>query len=321
MNARALWGGIQHAKFFVVDGREFFLGSQNWDWRALEAVYKQFQEIRLYYEFADVDVDRYQTTQGYRQVMVAAREMELANKISGAIVGMEALTDEEKAVTDVNHDGLAEGLAVLHEGDGETPPAGRNRSAIHEMYARALALERPFPRLDQASNPFLSWPLGDVPYLLGGRFMAFVQARYGQAAVAGFNQRTSWTEAAHAAEPPELGDDPEAQPAVQRAHALVPALHLGDDPVEVAVTAGAEVDGEARLLPDEGRGVHVLALVERHGDVDLVRHAEALLGLEGEDVEITRRAGARLERELRLVARQRRPWSGHDRTPVAWAPI
>ena len=50
-----------------------------WDWRALEAVYKQFQEIRLYYEFSDVDVDRYQTTQGYRQVMVAAREMELAN--------------------------------------------------------------------------------------------------------------------------------------------------------------------------------------------------------------------------------------------------
>jgi uncharacterized protein len=50
-----------------------------WDWRALEAVYKQFQEIRLYYEFADVDVDRYQTTRGYRQVMVSAREMELGN--------------------------------------------------------------------------------------------------------------------------------------------------------------------------------------------------------------------------------------------------
>jgi uncharacterized membrane protein (UPF0182 family) len=50
-----------------------------WDWRALEAVYKQFQEIRLYYEFADVDVDRYHTAHGYRQVMVSAREMEPAN--------------------------------------------------------------------------------------------------------------------------------------------------------------------------------------------------------------------------------------------------
>ena len=50
-----------------------------WDWRALEAVYKQFQEIRLYYEFSDVDVDRYLTARGYRQVMVSAREMKLAN--------------------------------------------------------------------------------------------------------------------------------------------------------------------------------------------------------------------------------------------------
>lgn len=50
-----------------------------WDWRAIEAVYKQFQEIRLYYEFADVDVDRYHTAHGYRQVMVSAREMKLAN--------------------------------------------------------------------------------------------------------------------------------------------------------------------------------------------------------------------------------------------------
>jgi uncharacterized protein len=50
-----------------------------WDWRALEAVYKQFQEIRLYYEFTDVDVDRYHTTRGYRQIMVSAREMALAN--------------------------------------------------------------------------------------------------------------------------------------------------------------------------------------------------------------------------------------------------
>lgn len=50
-----------------------------WDWRALDAVYKQFQEIRLYYEFDDVDVDRYTIDGNYRQVMVSAREMELDN--------------------------------------------------------------------------------------------------------------------------------------------------------------------------------------------------------------------------------------------------
>ena len=46
-----------------------------WDLQALDAVYKQFQEIRLYYEFVDVDIDRYQIGERYRQVMVAAREL------------------------------------------------------------------------------------------------------------------------------------------------------------------------------------------------------------------------------------------------------
>ncbi len=50
-----------------------------WDWRALDAVYKQFQEIRLYYEFADVDIDRYSYAGMYNQVMVSAREMEASN--------------------------------------------------------------------------------------------------------------------------------------------------------------------------------------------------------------------------------------------------
>jgi uncharacterized membrane protein (UPF0182 family) len=50
-----------------------------WDWRALDAVYRQFQEIRLYYEFVDVDVDRYVIDGNYRQVMVSARELEQSN--------------------------------------------------------------------------------------------------------------------------------------------------------------------------------------------------------------------------------------------------
>jgi len=46
-----------------------------WDWRALDAVYKQFQAIRLYYDFVDVDVDRYRVDHAYRQVMISAREL------------------------------------------------------------------------------------------------------------------------------------------------------------------------------------------------------------------------------------------------------
>jgi hypothetical protein len=80
---------------------------------------------------------------------------------------------------------VIEGLAVVNEAEGD-PGAGRNGSALFDMEARALALDGPFPRLDEAANPFLGWPLGDVPYLLGGRFMGFLQARYGPGAIAGF---------------------------------------------------------------------------------------------------------------------------------------
>jgi len=37
---RKIAGGIQHAKFFVVDGREVFVGSQNFDWRSLSQVHE-----------------------------------------------------------------------------------------------------------------------------------------------------------------------------------------------------------------------------------------------------------------------------------------
>ncbi len=46
-----------------------------WDWRPLLHMYKQAQEIRLYYHFYQVDVDRYHLPDGYHQVMLSAREL------------------------------------------------------------------------------------------------------------------------------------------------------------------------------------------------------------------------------------------------------
>jgi len=37
---KVLAGGIQHAKFFIVDGKEVFFGSQNFDWRALKHIHE-----------------------------------------------------------------------------------------------------------------------------------------------------------------------------------------------------------------------------------------------------------------------------------------
>ena len=50
-----------------------------WDWRPLKQTYSQLQEIRLYYTFNDVDLDRYFINGKYRQVTLAVREMNQAN--------------------------------------------------------------------------------------------------------------------------------------------------------------------------------------------------------------------------------------------------
>ena len=46
-----------------------------WDSRPLLQTYQQTQAIRLYYEFYNVDVDRYHLADGYHQVMLASREL------------------------------------------------------------------------------------------------------------------------------------------------------------------------------------------------------------------------------------------------------
>ncbi|HEY7289411.1 MAG TPA: UPF0182 family protein [Vicinamibacterales bacterium] len=46
-----------------------------WDWRALQDTLRQIQEIRTYYDFPDIDIDRYEIDGVPRQMMLAAREL------------------------------------------------------------------------------------------------------------------------------------------------------------------------------------------------------------------------------------------------------
>ncbi len=46
-----------------------------WDWQPLMDSYVQLQEIRTYYKFHDVDVDRYWLDAAYQSVMLSAREL------------------------------------------------------------------------------------------------------------------------------------------------------------------------------------------------------------------------------------------------------
>jgi len=46
-----------------------------WDWHALQDTLRQIQEIRTYYDFPDIDIDRYEIDGTPREVMLATREL------------------------------------------------------------------------------------------------------------------------------------------------------------------------------------------------------------------------------------------------------
>ena len=50
-----------------------------WDYRPLQQTYEELQALRTYYQFSDVDIDRYEIDGEVRQVMLAARELDKDN--------------------------------------------------------------------------------------------------------------------------------------------------------------------------------------------------------------------------------------------------
>ena len=61
----------------IRDNRDTVENIRLWDHSPLLRSYKQLQEIRTYYDFSNVDIDRYTIEGQYRQVMLAARELDL----------------------------------------------------------------------------------------------------------------------------------------------------------------------------------------------------------------------------------------------------
>ena len=73
---------------------------------------------------------------------------------------------------------LIEGLAVYEE--TELTGGGRNRSPAADMVLRMAVLENNFPPISHAANYTEKWPDGEVPYLFGGSFTAFIAKKYGR---------------------------------------------------------------------------------------------------------------------------------------------
>ena len=57
------------------NNRETMDNIRLWDWRALQDTLRQIQEIRTYYDFPDIDIDRYTIDGKVRQMMLAVREL------------------------------------------------------------------------------------------------------------------------------------------------------------------------------------------------------------------------------------------------------
>jgi uncharacterized membrane protein (UPF0182 family) len=63
----------------LLDNKATLQNVRIWDDRPLQQTYAQLQELRPYYEFSSIDIDRYEIEGETRQVMLAARELNKAN--------------------------------------------------------------------------------------------------------------------------------------------------------------------------------------------------------------------------------------------------
>ena len=80
VEARDYAADISPTAFNLADNKSTLANIRLWDSHALQDTLKQIQELRTYYDFPDVDVDRYKVNGEMRQVMTATRELDV-NKL------------------------------------------------------------------------------------------------------------------------------------------------------------------------------------------------------------------------------------------------
>ncbi len=106
-----------------------------WDYRPLKRTYSELQEMRLYYTFNDIDIDRYTLDDSLTQVMLSARELDVD-------------TLPEQAQTWINrHLVFTHGYGVAMNSVNRVTPAGMPEFLIQDIPPRsshpALQIDRP----------------------------------------------------------------------------------------------------------------------------------------------------------------------------------
>ena len=66
----------------IIEHQATFLNARLWDYRPLGDTLDQLQTVRQYYDFTDVDTDRYKLGDDTRQVMLSVRELDLSKNPS-----------------------------------------------------------------------------------------------------------------------------------------------------------------------------------------------------------------------------------------------
>ncbi|MFM2311117.1 MAG: hypothetical protein RLZZ04_393 [Cyanobacteriota bacterium] len=146
-----------------------------WDEEPLLSTYRQLQEIRFYYKFNDIDVDRYFLNGDYRQVMLSPREFDYTQVPSSAKTWVNQrlkYTHGYGLVMNPVNEVTADGLPVLFVKN--IPPASQTDLKITEpgiyygeltkdyVYTGMDTFEFDYPRGDE--NAFIKYDgLGGVP--------------------------------------------------------------------------------------------------------------------------------------------------------------
>lgn len=160
-----------------------------WDYRPLLSTYRQLQEIRFYYKFEDVDVDRYILNGDYRQVMLSPREFDYSQVPSSAKTWVNQrlkYTHGYGLVMNPVNEVTVDGLPVLFIKN--IPPVSQTDLTIREpgiyygeltqdyIYTGMNTYEFDYPRGDE--NAFIKYDgLGGVPIGSWWRRLAYAYDR------------------------------------------------------------------------------------------------------------------------------------------------
>lgn len=210
-----------------------------WDWRALQATLTQTQALRTYYEFPDVDVDRYVVNGRMRQVMISARELN-----TGRLPETSRNWINEKLI-------YTHGYGVVMNTASEFTPEGRPRFIVSDMPLKFSAPEikvtRPelyFGQFTQ-SHVYVKTGQPEFNFPRGGKDSHSTYEGNGGIALGGFFRRTAlaWALGDLSKIPFSKAITPQTRVLLyrqinERASRIAPFLKLDDDPYIVVDKAG-----------------------------------------------------------------------------------